>query len=193
MANSSPATSQVVDSGSIAGLVLAAGSGQRFGGPKAPFPFEGERLVDRSVRILRESGVVKVFVVLGAWVGAIPEATVIENPDYATGMASSLRAGLEYLTTKELHVDRVVITLVDHIGLNTEALLEFIRHDGRLIQSTYKNEIGHPVIIGREHWAALITDLAGDIGARNYLRRNDAVHIELGKLATATDLDHRPA
>ncbi len=192
MANSSPATSQVVDSGSIAGLVLAAGSGQRFGGPKAPFPFEGERLVDRSVRLLHVCGVAKVFVVLGAWAGAVPQATVIKNPDFATGMASSLRAGLEHLTTKEPHVDRVVITLVDHIGLRAEGLTELLNHDGRLIQSTYGDEIGHPVVIGREHWAALINELAGDVGAKNYLRSHGAVQVDLSEFASATDLDHQP-
>jgi CTP:molybdopterin cytidylyltransferase MocA len=193
MADSSPPPSQVVGSGGLAGLVLAAGSGQRFGGPKAPFVFEGERLVDASVRLLRETGITDVYVVLGAWIGEVPYAKVIENPDFATGMASSLRRGINYLTTEEVHVDRVVITLVDHIGLNVEALAELFHLEGRLIQATYEGEIGHPVVIGREHWAALISELAGDVGAKNYLMRNNAVRIELGKLASNTDLDHRPA
>jgi len=192
MPNSSPATSQTDDSSGIAGLVLAAGSGQRFGGPKAPFVFEGERLVDRSVRLLRESGVATVFVVLGAWIGAVPQATVLENPDFATGMASSLRAGLVHLTSEEPQVDRVVITLVDHIGLSAKGLSELLAHDGRLIQSTYGDEIGHPVVIGREHWAALITELVGDVGAKNYLRNNNALQVALSEFANATDLDHRP-
>ncbi len=156
MAASSPPPPQVVKYSELAGLVLAAGSGQRFGEPKAPFPFEGERLVDRSVRLLHVCGVDKVFVVLGAWVGTVPNAMVIENRDFATGMASSLRAGLEFLTAEEPQVDRVVVTLVDHIGLSAEALIEFVRNDGRLIQATYGNEIGHPVMIGREHWDATI-------------------------------------
>lgn len=192
MAASSPPPPQGVEYNGLAGLVLAAGSGQRFGGPKAPFPFEGERLVDRSVRLLHVCGVDKVFVVLGAWVGAVPNATVIENPDFSTGIASSLRAGLEFLTTEELDVDRVVVTLVDHVGVSAQALIEFVRLEGRLIQATYKNEIGHPVMIGREHWAALITDLAGDVGAKNYLRNNNAFRFDLGEFANATDLDHRP-
>jgi CTP:molybdopterin cytidylyltransferase MocA len=172
---------------------MAAGSGQRFGGPKAPFVFKGERLVDASVRLLREAGITDVYVVLGPWVGEVPQATVIENLNFATGMASSLRAGLAYLTTEELDVDRVVITLVDHIGLNAEALAKFINQEGRLIQATYESEIGHPVVIGREHWAALINELTGDMGAKNYLTINKAIQIELGKLATKTDLDYRPA
>ena len=148
--------------------------------------------MDRSVRLLRESGVATVFVVLGAWIGAVPQATVLENPDFATGMASSLRAGLVHLTSEEPQVDRVVITLVDHIGLSAKGLSELLAHDGRLIQSTYGDEIGHPVVIGREHWAALITELVGDVGAKNYLRNNNALQVALSEFANATDLDHRP-
>jgi CTP:molybdopterin cytidylyltransferase MocA len=182
----------MVDLANTAGLILAAGSGQRFGGPKAPFVFEGERLVDRSVRILREAGLTKVFVVLGAWVGEVPQATVIENPDFASGMASSLRTGLVFLSTREPQLERVVITLVDHIGLSTEAITEITGGQGDLIQSTYEGESGHPVVIGREHWAALINEVTGDTGAKNYLTRNNATRVELGKFATNADLDHRP-
>lgn len=182
----------MVDLANTAGLVLAAGSGQRFGGPKAPFVFEGERLVDRGVRILREAGLINVFVVLGAWLGEVPQATVIENPDFASGMASSLRTGLVFLSTQEPQLERVVITLVDHIGLRAEAITEITGGQGDLIQSTYEGEIGHPVLIGREHWAALINEVTGDMGAKNYLTRNNATRVELGELATNTDLDHRP-
>jgi CTP:molybdopterin cytidylyltransferase MocA len=182
----------MVDLGNTAGLVLAAGSGQRFGGPKAPFVFEGERLVDRGVRILREAGIINVFVVLGAWVGEVPQATVIENPDFMSGMASSLRTGLVFLSTEEPQLERVAITLVDHIGLSAEAITKITSEQGGLIQSTYEGKIAHPVVIGREHWATLINEVSGDMGAKNYLTRNNATRVELGELATNTDLDYRP-
>ncbi|MGA1145657.1 MAG: NTP transferase domain-containing protein, partial [Candidatus Nanopelagicales bacterium] len=57
----------MTDDSSVAGVVLAAGEGKRFGGPKAPFEYDGERLVDRAVRVLREAGCDPVFVILGAW------------------------------------------------------------------------------------------------------------------------------
>ncbi len=62
-----------------AGLVLAAGEGKRFGGPKAPYVHNGERLVDRAVNVLAEAGCDPVFVVLGAWIGGVPGATVLET------------------------------------------------------------------------------------------------------------------
>ena len=76
------------------GLVLAAGAGRRLGGPKAPLVVDGERLVDRAVRVLREGGCDPVLVVLGAWVGDVPGAEVVVNADWASGLGSSLRAGL---------------------------------------------------------------------------------------------------
>ena len=75
------------------GLVLAAGAGQRMGGPKAPLAVAGQRLVDRAVRVLREGGCDPVLVVLGAWVGDVPGAEVVVNADWASGLGSSLEPG----------------------------------------------------------------------------------------------------
>jgi CTP:molybdopterin cytidylyltransferase MocA len=80
-----------------AGLVLAAGEGRRFGGPKAPYVLDGERLVDRAVRVLREASCDPVVVVLGAWVGDVPDADVVLNDQWRSGMGSSLCRGLEHL------------------------------------------------------------------------------------------------
>ena len=83
---------------SVAGVLLAAGEGSRFGGPKAVAELDGERLVDRAVRVLRLGGCDPVVVVLGAAVVEVPGADlVVVNPDWATGMGSSLRAGLAAL------------------------------------------------------------------------------------------------
>ena len=98
-----------------AGLVLAAGEGRRFGGPKAPYVLDGERLVDRAVRTLHDAACDPVLVVLGAWVGDVPGAEIILNPDWSSGMGSSLRIGLEALT-EHADVGRVVVTLVDLPG-----------------------------------------------------------------------------
>ena len=69
-----------------AGVVLAAGSDSRFGEPKAPLEVDGERLVDRSVRVLREGGCDPIFVILGAWEGSVDDALVIVNHGWEEGM-----------------------------------------------------------------------------------------------------------
>jgi nicotine blue oxidoreductase len=176
---------------SCAGLVLAAGEGRRFGGPKAPALVEGERLVDRAVRNLREGGCDPVLVVLGAWVGDVDGAQVVVNPEWATGMGSSLRAGLLALPADP---DAVVVTLVDLPGLTPEAVRRIVGAGGDLAMATYDGSRGHPVRLGREHLPAVIASVHGDRGARDYLRdRDDITFVELADVASGDDLDERPS
>lgn len=174
-----------------AGLILAAGSGARFGQPKAPVVVAGERLVDRAVRLLHEAGADPVLVVLGAWVGEVPGAVVAVNPDWATGMGSSLRAGLAVLAEDAYReVDAVLVTLVDLPGLTIEAVQRVIECPGDLVISAYEGQRGHPVRFSRPHWAGIRAAAHGDTGARDYLRgRSDVVVVEVGDVATGEDLD----
>lgn len=173
----------------VAGLVLAAGEGRRFGGPKAPVVIEGERLVDRAVRVLREGGCDPVYVVLGAWSGDVPDAIVVANPEWPEGMGSSLRAGLTAL--EGAPVDAAVVTLVDLPGLTSAAVRRLVDAGGGLAAATYDGERGHPVRFGREHWAGISESARGDAGARDYLRSHaDEVNlIEVGDVASGEDLD----
>jgi CTP:molybdopterin cytidylyltransferase MocA len=170
-----------------AGLVLAAGEGRRFGGPKAPYVYQGERLVDRAVRLLTQGGCAPVVVVLGAWVGAVPQAQVVLNPDWSTGMGGSLAVGLE--AVDRLDVDRVVLTLVDLIGLTSDAVARVVATDGSLVAATYGGLRRHPVLLGREHWAGVIATVEADRGARDYLDAHDVVLVEVGDVADDRDLD----
>ena len=175
----------------VAGLVLAAGEGRRFGGPKAPFVIDGERLVDRAVRVLREGGCGPVYVVLGAWVGDVPDAVVVTNPEWSEGMGSSLRTGLAALAGEA--VEAVVVTLVDLPGLTSAAVRRLVQADGALAAATYGGERGHPVRFGREHWEEVAASARGDAGARDYLRAHadDVSLIEVGDVASGEDLDVR--
>lgn len=171
-----------------AGLVLAAGEGRRFGGPKAPYVLDGERLVDRAVGVLHAGGCDRVVVVLGAWVGEVPDADVVINPGWADGMGSSLRCGLAALAD----ADRAVLTLVDLPGLTAAAVRRVRESSGDLVQAGYGGRRGHPVILGREHWDGVAELAVGDRGARDYLRTHPPVLVEVGDLATGDDLDEHP-
>ncbi|WP_067503590.1 NTP transferase domain-containing protein [Actinoplanes sp. TFC3] len=85
----------------VAGLVLAAGAGRRYGKPKALVSWQGTLLVERAGNTLRAAGLDPVLIVVGAQSArvraAAPTLTYVENPDWETGMASSLRAGLNSL------------------------------------------------------------------------------------------------
>jgi CTP:molybdopterin cytidylyltransferase MocA len=174
-----------------AGLVLAAGEGKRFGGPKAPFVYEGERLVDRSVRVLREGGCDPIVVVLGAWLGEVPSAEVVVNGDWTSGMGSSLRVGLAALPDD---IDAALVTLVDLPGLTGAAISALI--DGAdaetLAAAQFAGKRANPVVLGRNHWAGVAESAVGDQGARSYLADRDVRLVPLDELADGDDLDLRP-
>ena len=177
----------------VAGLVLAAGEGQRFGGPKAPFVWQGERLVDRAVRICTHAGCDPVFVVLGAWTGDVPGAVIVVNEDWSAGMGSSLRAGLT-AAMSDPAIDRVLVTLVDLPGMTAPALARVATSTASLAQGCFDGERGHPVLLGREHWAGVIEMARADRGARDYLRAHEDLieYVEIGDVASGVDLDVRP-
>lgn len=175
-----------------AGLVLAAGAGTRFGGPKAPVLVEGERLVDRAVRVLRAGGCSPILVVLGAWQGWVPGAIALANPEWESGMGSSLGTGLRSLLEDPqwAEVDAVLVTLVDLPGLTSTAVERVIAVDADLVAATYAGERGHPILFAREHWSAVAESAQGDAGARNFLRgRTDVVRVEVGDVASGMDVD----
>jgi molybdenum cofactor cytidylyltransferase/nicotine blue oxidoreductase len=184
----------------VAAVVLAAGGGRRYGMPKALVSYDGSLLVERAVRT---AAVVcdPVLVVLGAqavdvWRTAdLAGATVLANKDWETGMASSLRTGLEGLRAWPGRVDAALITLVDMPGMTAPALARVAEHAApdALAVATYDGVRSHPVLIGREHWAGVIETAAGDEGARGYLAAHEPVEIDCTGLADPADLDVPPS
>ena len=175
----------------VAGLVLAAGAGRRFGGPKAVVEVEGERLVDRAVRVLRDGGISRTYVVSGAVELEVSDAVVVTNPDWETGMGSSLRAGLSALPDD---VDAVLVVLVDQVGLTAEAVARVLSAGSgpaRLVAATYDDRRGHPVAIGRAYWPEARAAALGDVGARDLLAAHagEVVTVECGDVATDGDVD----
>jgi len=180
----------------VAGLVLAAGGGRRYGMPKALVEFEGSLLVERAVRTAA-AVCDPVLVVLGAsavevWQRAdLTGATVLANRDWETGMASSLRTGLDGLRGWPGRVDAVLVQLVDMPGMTPAALARLAESAApdALAVATYDGVRGHPVLLGREHWAGVAETATGDEGARAYLAAHDVREVDCTGLADPTDLD----
>ncbi|WP_433497028.1 nucleotidyltransferase family protein [Sphaerimonospora sp. CA-214678] len=156
--------------GEVAGLLLAAGGGSRLGTPKAVVEFAGERLAERGVRLLAEGGCHPVVVVLGAVETPVGSAVTVRNLDWATGMGSSLRAGLRSLPGT---AEAVVIALVDQPLVRPAAVRRLIDAFGSgaaVAVATYGGARRNPVLIAREHFAEVCALAEGDVGARPFLR-----------------------
>jgi CTP:molybdopterin cytidylyltransferase MocA len=171
------------------GLILAAGSGSRMGRPKAIIEIDGERLVDRAVSIFHDAGINKVYVVLGAWQGLVPGSIVVINPNWETGMSSSLAVGLEAIS-ENLDITEVVISLVDLPGMTSVAIQKVAESAMEIVMGGFDGKPGHPVKFARKYWQAIIDSAEGDSGARKFLEgREDICYIQLDSLATGSDVD----
>lgn len=158
----------------IAGLVLAAGAGSRFGQPKATVVDAAGPWITRVCSTLRAAGADPVYVVLGAAADeALPLvptwATAVVAADWATGMSASLVAGLAALESRDCSA--VVIALVDQPDLPVEAVAAVVAEvDASSVRrATTGGHPNHPVVIGRDHWPALLASLSGDRGAGPWL------------------------
>ncbi|MGW5863122.1 nucleotidyltransferase family protein [Streptomyces sp. NPDC055239] len=195
----------------IAGLLLAAGGGRRLGGrPKALLDHQGRPLVEHAVRVLREGGCTRVHVVLGADAdvvrekASLPGCVLIDNPEWAQGMGSSLRAGLASLRGTEADAETgtetgseaaaALVSLVDQPGIGPAAMARVYaayRSPATLAAAAYDGERGHPVLFGADHWAGIAASAVGDRGARAYLKEHasEIALVECGDVARAYDID----
>lgn len=154
-------------------MVLAAGAGRRFGGPKALVELAGVRLVDRAVATLTAGGCAPVVVVAGAVPFAVDGAQVLDNPHWHTGMGSSLRTALVHLAGAP--ASALVVGLVDTPWVGAEAVRRLVAaHEKGSVaaQATYAGEPGHPVLLGRPVWDEVVAASTGDRGARRWLADN---------------------
>lgn len=185
----------------VAAVVLAAGGGRRYGMPKALVEFEGSLLVERAVATA-QAVCDPVLVVLGARAvdvrreARLDDAILLVNQEWETGMASSLRTGLEGLRgLPGAAVDAALIALVDMPGMTPAALERLAAHAApdALAVATYDGVRSHPVLLGREHWAGVIGTATGDEGARRYLAAHQVTEVDCTGLADPADLDVPPS
>lgn len=179
----------------VCGIVLAAGAGTRFGGPKALARTDGgEPWVAAVAGALRAAGCDPVVVVLG--VGAERAETLIPA-DVLTvravagppALSASVRVGLEAAAASG--AGAALLVPVDVPELPASACRRIVRDADAdtLRQAVYRGRPGHPVLIGRAHWPRLARELTGDSGAGAYLRAHGAERIECADLWHGRDHD----
>ncbi|ORA27006.1 nucleotidyltransferase family protein [Mycobacterium aquaticum] len=177
--------------GSVAAVILAAGAGTRFGMPKV-LAGQGEWL-RVAVEALSGGGCDDIVVVLGAAVVDVPApARAVVAVNWRDGLAASLEAGIRAVDAGG--VDAVMLHLVDTPDVRADVVRRVLTAAPRsgLARAVYHGRPGHPVLIARSHWPALLASLRGDEGARAFLRgRDDVEAVECSDLATGVDIDVR--
>lgn len=162
----------------IPALILAAGSGRRMGGPKALLVFEGETLLQRTVRLALAAGCSPVIAVVGDWkTGALdPAVRVIRNAEAAEGMASSIRAGIAALPRPAA---AVLLLAIDQPAVDASLLRRLLllhaTQDGAIpVACAYGGSLGIPAILPARLFPELLA-LVGDQGAKPILLRENTV------------------
>ena len=183
----------------IAGLILAAGDGSRFGGGKLTADLAGRPVLSYAAEaMLGVQAVERVLVVLGdhadSVAAALPQGgfETIVCPDFERGISASLRAGVAELGADPA-VETIVLTLGDQPLITPEAIvavLESMTAGVNAARAVFEGEPGHPVIFGRELFASMLS-LEGDSGAQALLERAGVRRVEASQLCRPDDVDTR--
>jgi molybdenum cofactor cytidylyltransferase len=184
-------------------ILLAAGSGRRFGGGKLLAPWRGRPLIEASLVAAFAAPVRRVILVTGAEleVGEVAREcaernkqsarlSVVHAPDHAEGMGASLRTGAAALDPRCAGAF-VFLGDMPAIPHDIGPRLALALADGALAAApTFRGRRGHPALFS----AVLIPDLArafGDEGARRVLQslRDRLALVETDSPGIFTDID----
>ena len=183
----------------IAALVLAAGRSTRFGpANKLLADLDGRPIVRRTVEAVLASRARPVTVVTGHMRNEVTAALagldveIVHNPDFATGLASSLKAGLRSLPPG---LDGCIVALGDMprvAGAHLDRLIAgFAPKEGRsIVVPVHGGKRGNPVLFAAAYLAEMM-DVAGDTGARHIIGAyaDEVVEVDLGTDAIFIDVD----
>lgn len=119
-------------------------------------------------------------------------------------MGSSLRIGLLALATMGFNggktdgpqIDAALVMLVDLPGVTSAVVGRVCAAAGppesarqALARAAFDGVPGHPVLLGRRHWAGVIETAIGDVGARDYFSLHSPMVVECGDIGSGEDID----
>jgi molybdenum cofactor cytidylyltransferase len=178
---------------SIAAVVLAAGASKRLGEPKQLMTLGGETLLERAVRVARESGCLPVVVVLGAEYGQVLGSSVLGdvvtviNDEWEKGMASSIRLGVRSLGFAAKDAEGVLLMTCDQPAVTAKHLFHLTLR-AEVKASRYAGKNGVPAFFPKKYFNKLM-ELKGDAGARELLAEAQYEELENGDLDVDTAAD----
>jgi CTP:molybdopterin cytidylyltransferase MocA len=179
----------------VAGLVLAAGAGTRFGGGKQLALLDGRPLLEHALAAMQSAPVKPVAVVLGSEAAAIAASVDMHGaepiicPEWEEGQSESLRVGVDAL--ERAGADAVVVTLGDQPWIAARAIAAVVAargDDAQAVRATYDGTPGHPVVLERALFPA-IRALSGDVGARDVLQGARVRDVPCDGLGGSRDVD----
>lgn len=176
---------------SVAAVVLAAGSGERFSAPqhKLRADLEGRPILAWALDAVLAAGFDDVLVVTGddAFADLLPDTvTVVPCEDWTSGQAHSLQAGIA--AAKKLGHDAVVVGLADQplIGSKTWTSLR-LTDGGPIVATMYAGRRRPPTRLAESVWHLLPDE--GDVGARQLLKEHPELVTEVASAGDPIDVD----
>ncbi|WP_019530589.1 nucleotidyltransferase family protein [Dasania marina] len=184
----------------IAAIVLAAGKSTRMGAQnKLLLPFNNAPVIVQVVKAALTAQLQNIIVVTGHEADEVVLATqglavrCVHNADFALGMASSLRCGLQALESNVQPIDGAIILLGDMplvSGADIKKLLASFSNTDQIIAPYYQGKRGNPVLWGSDYFAE-IKQLSGDSGAKALLTRhaNNMIKVPVDHQGIFADID----
>ncbi len=182
----------------ICAIVLAAGCSSRMGTQKLLLPFGETTVISHIVNQILKSKVTDTYVVLGHNPQKVTEelsgkpVTIIYNPEYQTGMLSSVRAGIREIQKK---YDSILIALGDQPSITSNLIDKMVRHftetGKKIIVPKYNDKRGHPILLSTIFKNEILTNF-DDIGLRGLLRTHDSdiYEMNVSDSSVVSDMDY---
>ena len=166
--------------GRTAILILAAGAAKRMGSIKQLLAWADTSLLGHAVNMAKSSKAKETIVVLGANANAIAAQfdagaiQIVKNENWASGMGSSIAAGIGYILGSGEKYDAVLITLADQPLIDTlylDLMIETAsKVDQGIVATAYGDKAGVPALFGRRYFETLMA-LESEQGAKEVLDR----------------------
>jgi molybdenum cofactor cytidylyltransferase len=157
----------------ICGIILAAGEGKRMGKVKLTLPLGDKQLIEWVLQAVKLAPLDKYFLVVRPEdkemikIGESWGAEIVLNPEYRSGMSSSIRKAL-YQISSEV-VEGIFILLGDQPLINPSIIFKMLKAftpgKREIVVPFYKDKQGNPVLFDN-YWRDELLELSGDVGGR---------------------------